>query len=85
MNIHRELDPPACALIKAFLARDSLAVRQIIRHVGEAGLDDASFGAAVADMAAMMLADACGSPAQAAALANSYLHAAVRKQVKQAA
>jgi hypothetical protein len=84
---HRELDPAACALIGAFLTRDDLAVRQILRHAREAvaAADDVSFACAVADMAAMMLSQVCGSPSQATVMAQSVTAGAVMRRVDRAA
>jgi hypothetical protein len=84
---HRELDPAGCALIRAFLTHDNLAVRQILRHAHEvsAEADDVSLACAVADMAALMLKHACGSTAQAVAEVQSWTDGVVKGRVDRAA
>ncbi len=79
----RELNPSACALVLAFLTRDAEAMPHILSRA--AGDHDVSLALAVADMAARMLATACGSQAQAVILADDYVQLMVKRYIDQAA
>ena len=80
----RELDPAAAGLIRASLTRDKFATDRILTRAFEADLDGLFFAFIVANLAGRMLAQACGSEAQAVALIE-WITGLVRDRARAAA
>ena len=81
----RELDPAAAGLIRASLTGDKFATDRILTRAFEADLDGLFFAFTVANLAGRVLAQACGSEAQAVALVDSWINALVRERARAAA
>jgi hypothetical protein len=81
----RELDPEAAGLIRASLTRDKFATDRILTRAFEGDVDGLLFAFTVANLAGRILAQACGSEAQAAALVDSWINGLVKARVRAAA
>jgi hypothetical protein len=81
----RELQPAAAGLIRAALANDTFSSEHIVAAVDESGQDGLVFALIVADMAGRILAEVCGSNAQAVALADDWIGTAARVCAREAA
>lgn len=81
----RELDPVAAGLIWANLTHDKFAADRILTRVFEADLGGLFFAFTVANLAGRILAQACGSEAQAAVLVDSWITGLVRDRTRSVA
>jgi hypothetical protein len=81
----RELDPEAAGLIRASLTRDKFATDRILTRAFEGDVDGLLFAFTVANLAGRILAQACGSEAQAAALVDGWINGLVKARVRAAA
>ena len=85
----RELDPVAAGLIRASLTSDKFAADRILTRAFEADLDGLFFAFTMANLAGRILAQACGSEAQAVALVDNLINglsgALVRERARAAA
>ena len=78
----RQLFPQAAALTRAFLTGDTFTMGRIATRAYQADIDYWHLALAVANMASGMLAQACGSKAQAVELLDGWLDASVRGHVR---
>jgi hypothetical protein len=81
----RELDSAAAGLIRASLTGDKFATDRILTRAVETDLDGLFFAFAMANLAARVLAYACGSEAHAVALMDSLINGLVRERAQTAA
>lgn len=79
------LDPGAAGLIRAALTRDKFSRDRILDAVGESGEDGLVFAYVVAHLAGRIVAEACGSDAQAVALVDDWIGTAARVRAREAA
>ena len=84
MPAPRELDPEAAGLIRASLASDQFSTDRILTRAFEEDLNGLFFAFTVANLAARILAQACGSEAQAVALMDNWINGLVRERVRAA-
>jgi len=75
----------AAGLIRASLTGDRFATDRILTHAVEADLDGLFFALTMANLAARVLAYACGSDAQAVALLDNLINGLVREHAGTAA
>jgi hypothetical protein len=80
-----ELDPVAAGLIRASLTGDKFATDRILTRAVEADLEGLFFAFTTANPAGRVLAYACGSEAQAAALLDNLIDGLVRERARAAA
>ena len=78
----RELDPAAAGLIRAGLTGDKFATDRTLTRAFEADVDGLFFALTVANLAGRVLADACGSEAQAVALLDNLINGLVRQRAQ---
>ena len=83
-NPVHQLSPEAAALIRVNLTGDTFTMDRVLTRTHEAGVDYWYLAFAVASQAAGMLAQACGSKAQAVDLVDCWLNSAVRTRTRAA-
>ncbi len=81
----RKLDPAEAGLIRAGLTGDKFATDRILTRAFETELDGVFFAFIMANLAGRILAQACGSEAQAVALVDSWINELVRDRARTAA
>jgi hypothetical protein len=81
-NPVHELNPEAAALIRVNLTGDIFTMDRVLTRTHEAGVDYWYLAFAVASQAAGMLAQACGSKAQAVDLVDCWLNSAIRARAR---
>jgi hypothetical protein len=75
-------EPRRAGLIRAGLTRDTFATDRILTRAFEADLDGLFFAFTAANLAGRILAEACGSEAQAVALMDNWIDALVRERAR---
>lgn len=81
-NPVHQLSPEATALIRMNLTGDTFTMDRVLTRTHDAGVDYWYLAFAVASQAAGMLAQACGSKAQAVDLVDCWLNSAVRARTR---